>query len=171
MVSLDDTEILDAFSNFLNTTPGYKKTSVILRCVSKKFHNSIKPKSYYPLMKKLNFSTLNMIRMFIDSEYTLVFNDIMKSLRFFKNNITKFYRWNKLHWYYLLTFLIYRYIKIEYDEFIEDDEPFMLNYQRFIGWDFYHVLYISLDANSSIKDIYNIVDKYNSVKVRELILI
>ena len=95
----------------------------------------------------------------------------MKSLRFFKNNITKFYRWNNLHWYYLLTFLIYRYIKIEYDEFIEDDEPFMFNYHRFIGWDFYNVLYISLDMNSSIKDIYNIVDKYDSVKVRELILI
>jgi hypothetical protein len=167
-----DIEIVHALSIFLNRTSGYKKTSVILRCVSKDFYKHIQLKNYYPLMKKLDLSTLNVIRMFVDSGISLAFNDIMKSMKFFKNNITKFYRWNKMHWCYLLTFIIYRYIKLEYeDEFIENDEPFLFHYQRFIDWEFYEILYKLVNNNSSIKDIYKIVKKYHIRKIRELILI
>ena len=147
---LDNLEILMPLNDYLLC-----KTAIILRCVSKNCKYIIKPRKFYSLLKQLNFSDLNMIKMFVDSGKHLVFNDIMKSLRLFKNNITKFYRWNNIHWSLLLTFLIYR-DKHYHERFINSELKLKL---------------IEVGFNLNIKVIYKTVKEVPLKKIRELILI
>ena len=159
---LNHPEIICCLNNYLS-----KKCKTILLAVSKDIHGYLDIPSYHNKMILLDTSPLKMIKMFIDYYPTSKFNDMFRSLKLFKYTRTRFHHWNKIHWNLVTTFLIYRYTVYEY----YDDYPFLWSYFGYINELVIMDIYSNYEPGVSIYEIYNVVNKYNHLPNRGMILL
>ena len=170
-MNLDNPGILINLNGHLN-----KKTCIILLSVSKIMKEYIILKDYTQLVKKLNFSELNLIKIIITSDLDVNFLQVMEKFKIFKYTIKskkiQFHNWRQKHWDLVTTFIIYRYIIKEYEyNFIEDDEPFMYHYRGYIKNKIIEFIYCNFEK-CDLNFIYNVVKKIGgNQNHRELIMI
>ena len=104
-IYLNNTGVLNCLNKYLP-----KKTATILLGVSKIVKEYIIPKKYRDKMLLLDTSDIAKIKMFIQSGTNdCTFYHLFNHLTHFKYITTRFHHWNKYHWAYVNTFIIYRY--------------------------------------------------------------
>ena len=144
-----------------------KKSATVLLGVSKSTHKYIFPKKYRDKMLLLDTSDLAKIKMFIESNAVdCTFYHLFNNLTRFKYITTRFHHWNKYHWVYVNTFLIYRYMYREFDTTVF---PFLGPYHFYVSLDLINFLEVVLPID--IHFIFEACLVYPFQNVRELIML
>ena len=155
-IYLDNLGVLNCLNEYLP-----KKTATILLSVSKIMKEYILPKKYRNKMLLLDTSDIAKTKMFIDSGTNdCTFYHLINHLTRFKYITTRFHHWNKYHWAYVNTFIIYRYTL---------DITIIPILNLFISVDLINFLQINLPIN--INQIYNSCLKFPFHNTRGLIML
>ena len=149
------------------------KSAVRLMCCSKMCKSYIRRKKYNLhtlfVYKNLYMSDLVKIKLFVDNvPHSHRFIDILPKLKIFKNVHKKFHHWNRIHWNLVVVYLCYRYRELEYEDFLEGNEPFMYNYYHYVPL---NLIVEMFNVPFCIYKMYNIVKENEVNKYRELIMI
>jgi hypothetical protein len=155
-IYLNNIGVLNCLNEYLP-----KKTATILLGVSKIMKECIFPKKYRDKMLLLNTSDIAKIKMFIESDTdNCTFYHLFNHLTRFKYITTRFHHWNKYHWAYVNTFIIYRYTV--------DVSVFPL-LNLYISTD--HINFLQINFPVDIQQIYNSCLMFPFYNTRGLIML